>query len=358
LNGLQYDRPYGAWPLYHRYGGTGFVTPGKGNRLVHVTPSKNRVSTGWHIYNTATFAYQQKTIQMIKRSCWALLAVYMAACTPFKEINTFAQTSAATLQTIGGSGFTHSGSYINTQTIAPYFNLDTNEINANRFTLPKVVLDSATLKDAQDADGVIALFANSLQTYLGGIAKLSGEDLVNYDFSSVGESLKGNAAALAKVNATGDDIDAALKIAKVATDALMGRYREKKLRSVIVSYDPAFRRTAERLFTALRLLRNTLNSNMGNLEARYNPLLLNEKLPMASKLQWRKDYFAEMNELQKKKLAISELMAAVQKIQTGHSDLAKQLTTSKLTAKAVKDLLQAYSGQIRTAFSSIKQLIN
>jgi hypothetical protein len=38
--------------------------------------------------------------------------------------------------------------------------------------------------------------------------------------------------------------------------------------------------------------------------------------------------------------------------------LAKQLTTSKLTAKAVKDLLQAYSGQIRTAFSSIKQLIN
>jgi hypothetical protein len=286
-----------------------------------------------------------------------LIALMLASCVSLKEINSFAKSSGATLQTLTDSKYSYTSSYINGQTLEPFFNLDMDEVNRNRFNLPAVTFDTAQLKLNKDADGTIMLFVNALQSYLGGITKLSGEDLIDYDFTSVGESLKGNLAALQKVNVTGDDIDAALKIAKVATDAIMGRYREKKLRSVIIGYDAAFQRTAERLYGSLRILHHTLGSDSGILVRNYRLLLANEKLPMTNKLQWRKDYLTAMNDLQKQGLAIAKLMEAVQKIKTGHGELATGLKTAKLNSKVIIALLKAHAGEIRTAYSSIKQLI-
>jgi hypothetical protein len=286
-----------------------------------------------------------------------LSALMLASCVSLKEINGFAKSSGATLQTVTDSKYSFTSSYINGQTVEPFFKLDLDEINRNRFSLPAVTFDTAAMKVNKDADGTILLFVNALQSYLGGLTKLSGEDLVNYDFTSVGESLKGNQAALQKANVTGDDIDAALKIAKVATDAIMGRYREKKLRSVIIGYDAAFQRTAERLFGTLRILHHTLGSDSGILVNNYRLLLANEKLPMANKLQWRKDYLTAMNDLQKQGIAITKMMDAVQKIKTGHGELAAGLATAKLNSKAIIALLKVHAGEIRSAYSSIKQLI-
>jgi hypothetical protein len=286
-----------------------------------------------------------------------LFALMLASCVSLKEINGYAKSAGTTLQTVADSKYSYTNSYINGQTVEPFFKLDLDEINRNQFNLPVVTFDTAALRLSKDADGTILLLVNALQSYLGGLTKLSGEALVDYDFTSVGESLKGNTAALQKVNVTGDDIDAAVKIAKVATDAIMGRYRKKKLRSVIIGYDAAFQRTAERLHVALRILHHNLSSDSSILATNYRLLLANDKLPMANKLQWRKDYLTAQNDLQKQGLAINKMMEAVQKIKTGHGELAAGLATAKLNSKKIIALLKTHAGEIRTVYSSIQQLI-
>lgn len=295
---------------------------------------------------------------MKKISFFIPIALLLVSCVSLKEINSFAKSSSTTLQSVADNELSFSSGYLKQQSWKQFLEIPQDEISINKFSLPVIIIDDSLLKTFQEADQTILLFANSLQAYLGSLVKLSDNDLVKYDFSKVGEALKANPAALAQVGISATDIDAALTISKVGTDAIMGKYREKKLRSVIINYDAPFQRTANRLIAALTILSHNLNNDIGSFTITYGLVLKNPNLPMTPKFEWRKEYRDGIIDLKKKSLAINKLIAAIQKIKMGHGDIATKLATSKLNSKIIITALKEHAAEIRSLYSSFKQLIN
>jgi len=285
------------------------------------------------------------------------IIVLTQSCLNLKEINTFANTSDATLKTLDERNYSFTSSYIKYTISQTALGVTPQETSSNRFLPPTLKQDNAALKINQEADRVISLLANSLQAYLQGIAKLSAPDLVNYDFSKVGENLKGNSQALGLSKVSAADVDAGVKISKVLTDGIMSRYREKKLRGVMIDYNTDFQATAKALATALDALNENVRRDSAALFSRYAGVLGNPDLPMTAKLQWRQDYTSELTELIKKRTTIQRQIQAVEQLRTAHGEIASKLATNKLTSKEVIASLKQHSGELKSLFSSIQQLL-
>ncbi len=294
----------------------------------------------------------------MRRFLFILTIVFvLQSCVDLKEINTFAKTSDATLQSVSDNGYSFTSSYLNYTTTQPFYNFNPEETQKNKISLPTTTISASDLKLAQDADKTIDLFASSMQAYLQGLAKLSDQGLINYDYSGVGASIKSQAAVMAKLGISGNDVDDALNIARVATNVIMGKYREKVLRDVIINHNTSFKNAADALKKCLGALSLNETADVQLLQTRYAPLLADPSLPFDKKFEWRKEYADGMSDLEKKKAVIEKQIQAVDRLKNAHDAIALQLANSKLDSKAVIALIRTHSAEIKSVFSSIKQLI-
>ncbi len=287
-----------------------------------------------------------------------VLILLVQSCIDLKNIHSFATTSGSTLESVSDNEYSFTSSFLKYNISEQFFNLSIEETRDNKFKLPVVAIDTAQLEIMQGADNTIALLVSSLQAYLAGLAKLSDQDLVNYDFTPVGESLKKNQPALQKAGVSADDVDASLKIAKVATDGIVGRYREKVLRKVIIDYNKNFQNTTKALGKALTLLSLNIDADIELLKSRYIKFLANPNLPIEKKFEWRKEYSDELSNLEKKRVILEKQIDAVSALGLAHDSIAAELSKdSKLDSKTVIALLRQHSAEIRTIHSSFKQLL-
>lgn len=292
-------------------------------------------------------------------SFFLLLLFSLNSCTDLKNIQQYSESSAKTLETIPELDYSFSSHYRDYELkkrLLPYTDEDLLSGKIDIEQMPKS--DTAKLKLFKKADEVIGYFTNSLLAYFQALTKLSGKELVNYDFDKFAGGIKSSTDIKNFLSLSDAQIDAGAKVAKFLTDKIMSRYREKKLRQAIKTADPDISLTTNALKQALGSLHTNINNSKSLLKVNFEKLLAVTKLSFTEQLNLKYKYQEELQRLENSSKKILLLIKNLDNIRDGHNKIAQELNNGKkLTNKEVVALLKEYGTEMYDVFQQIKSLL-
>ncbi|MXN91156.1 hypothetical protein GR160_07920 [Flavobacterium sp. Sd200] len=286
-----------------------------------------------------------------------IAAIFAVGCADLKHVNNFSKTAVKTIISYDDIGYNFTSSYY-TYTLGQNAYKLTGNIVGNTLQLPQAIIVANEPKMATDADKAITFYIKSISAYFEALTKLSDPNLVNYNFDAVRDNIKADAALKAKLGVTSDDkVDAAAKIATVFTSKLMGAYREKKIREVIIGYDGDVSKSIQTLIDIFNnALLPLIAADQALIDSKYSLILANPNVEISKKADLTKAYNDEKIKLDKHKTQITQLVEALVKIKDEHNKTATVLANSKLTAQAVKDIINQHSAEVYLIYTNIKLL--
>jgi hypothetical protein len=283
--------------------------------------------------------------------------IILSGCADLKHINTFSATAVKTINSYNDVGYTFTSSYNNYTLKKNAYGFE-GDVDHNALTLPTKPIIAGEPKTAMDADKAVTLYITSISSYFDGLSKLSDKDLVNYNFDEVSKDLKNETALKNMLHITSDDkIDAASSIAKVFTTEIMGAYREKKLKDVMIKYDPQVSLCIETLEEILtKTVLPNIDADKILVDGKYQLALANKKIDLAKKIDIIKDYEAEQVTLDKNRQQISQIVTALEKIKDEHNQTVIALKTEKLSSQVVIDIVNNHSAEVYQLYTNIESL--
>jgi len=280
----------------------------------------------------------------------------LQGCADLQHVNSFSNTAVKTIKSYDEIGYTFTKSYY-TYTLGQNAYQLTGNIDANSLSVPAPIAISNEPQTANKADQAITFFTAGIASYFEALAKLSDKDLVNYNFDDVGKNLKADATLKAKFGIDDSQIDATAKIATAFTNMVMGVYRERKIRKVMIEYDADVSKSTQALIDILtNAILPTLKADNGLIEVKYQVILKNPKIDLSKKAELTNSYNDEKITLDKYKTQIEQLVKALTTIKDEHNKTVVLLKDSKLTAKAVKDIINQHSAEVYLIYTNIKAL--
>ena len=280
------------------------------------------------------------------------------ACIDLKHVNGFSASAIETLQTYPAIRYTFTSSYKDYTMGKRLFIFSEIEFKNNKFGTDELKVDSASLQLSNDADATISYFATTLAAYFEGLSKISGKEFVNYNFDDLATNFKSLGGAKSKLKITDEQIDAGASIAKTFADEIAGKYREKKLREILITKDAALSNAVNALTQALKILDlNTVN-DMSLVSGNFQRLFADTTLDRAQKLNWKFKHNEMIADLRNESSKIRFLIAGVTNIKAGHNAIVNEVKTKKLDASEVIALLDEYTTKTFGVIEQIKLLHN
>lgn len=289
-----------------------------------------------------------------------LFLIFGTGCADLKEVNTFSGVAEKTVKSMNDIDYY----FYQERTIMGMSQNIFNEIKyenikRNRLTLP--LIDSIKKVDtlALKADAAINMISSSLTFYFQALNKISDKTLVNYNYKNLAKELKGDKTLMAKLKLTDDKIDASTKIATIFTNSIMGHYRNKIIVETIINNNS----DVGKVIDALCLIINSaiipaIDSDLGNLQSQYTPLLSDSLIDLKIKFDWIRNYGDESAKLINSREKEKKMIAGLLKIKQGHDALSQKLVNKKLSSNDVKELINEYAGDIYNIYQGFIKLTN
>jgi hypothetical protein len=207
------------------------------------------------------------------------------------------------------------------------------------------------------ADKTLVLFNNVLTAYLTGLANLSDNQAVNYNFDNLIKAVDVDQIK-DKLQITKSDISSLGKLATIISNDLMDLYRKRKLKDIIKKSNSAF----DTVISAYRKCMNNYYKNivlegdyrnLSNLYTQYfknNETLLSpiEKARIYEEYLTRRETFARYKGLSER------FISALDEIKDGHNKLNEE--ADHLTRKDLKELVSKYATDIDSFMSEFNKL--
>ena len=295
------------------------------------------------------------------KNCFLLLFIVscltLQSCADLQHVNSFSNTAVKTIKSYDDIGYNFTTSYYNYTQGQNAYQLPGN-IDRNSIGLPTPLVVANEPQTANNADKAINFYITSIASYFEGLAELSDKDLVNYNFDELSNNLKADQNLKTKLGINSDDqIDAGAKIATVFTNELMGAYRERKIRRVMIDYDSAVGKSIQTLIDILtNAILPSIRNDGGLVDVKYQLILKNPKVELSTKAELVNSYNEEKIKLDKFRTQIEDLIKALASIKDEHSKTAILLRDRKLTAKDVRDLINQHGAEVYQLYTSIKNL--
>jgi hypothetical protein len=288
----------------------------------------------------------------------AMLSLLLQSCVDLKSLNSAANTAEKSLGSYDDIKYTFTSSYLEYEVPLQIRQLREAEYKRNKIQIKETVIDQARVQTCTQADKAVKLFITPLQAYFANLAKLSSEDLINYNFDDIATAVKADPALKSQLHLDDDKIDAASKISAIVANDLMGAYRERKLRKAIIKYDPDISKALDGLDACMGALYTSVDNYTGIIETTYQPLLADSTIAIEYKFQVLEQYDQVKKELDLKKTSIAEYRKALAAIKDSHNKLAQQLKNSKLNKAASKEMIDKYAADIYDIWQIINSLNN
>lgn len=287
----------------------------------------------------------------------AIALTSMQGCADLKHINSFSNTAVQTIKSYDEIGYNFTTSYYDYTLGQNAYQL-TGNINTNSLSVSQPLIIANEPQTANAADRAIAFFTTSIASYFEALAKLSDKDLVNYNFDEIGNNLKADQNLKNKLGINNNDqIDATTKIATAFTNRLMGAYRERKIRKVMIEYDMDVSKSIQALIDILsQTLIPTLNADNGLIDVKYQVIFKNPKIDLSKKADLNNGYNNEKIKLNKYKTQIEQLIQALKVMKDEHHKTVALLGNRKLTALEVKELINQHAAEVYQYYINIKAL--
>lgn len=288
------------------------------------------------------------------------LLIITSSCVNLEHINSFSKTAVETIGTYKDAGYSFTYSFYHfTQTSGVY---NVGGTAPGNIPVPALVTAAEEPQTAIAADAVINTFITGISAYFAGIAKISDKDLLNYNFDEIGKNLKADNALRVKLNLTaankGDEkIDAITKISKIFTTEMTGVYRQKKVKEIMIKYDPFLSLSIDALTEMLdKCLLNVATNDQGLIDAKYTILLADPKLEYSKKVDLMKECLDEKLMLEKSKQQIIKISEALKKMKESHIAIVTQLKIGKISSEEAVALVQKYASEIFNIYYTIKSI--
>ncbi|TRW21494.1 hypothetical protein FMM05_20300 [Flavobacterium zepuense] len=293
----------------------------------------------------------------ITLSIFLVASLILQGCANLEHVSSFSTTAVKTIKAYDDIGYTFTSSYYDYSLGQNAFALN-GDMTTNSLSLPTPLTVPNEPATANEADKAITFYTTSIASYFEALAKLSDKDLVNYNFDDVGANLKADATLKAKLGITSDDkIDAATKIATVFTNKLMGAYREKKIRNVMIDYDTDVSKSIQTLIDIInKAVLPAIKNDNGLVDVKYQVILKNPKVDISKKAELTSSYNDEKIKLDKYKIQMEQLVKALSAIKDEHTKTAALLKDRKLTAQDVKDIINKHAAEVYQFYKNIKLL--
>lgn len=275
------------------------------------------------------------------------------SCADVKSINIASISAIKTLSEYDNIGYSFTYSYKHyTVPKSIYKGIDTSR-NVVPVSLP---YNDAALSTFFKADKAVDILFNSLISYFEGISQLSDKELIQYNFSGLVDSIGNSPEILRSTGLKKDQLTAAGKIASVATNEIMGIYRERKLRAIIIKHDSDVVNVTAGLNHVIRILVKNSEDDSLSIISKYARIFLDTGIDKSTKVVMLNNCMSEMMELQNKKIMLVRLNMAIEKIGSDNHALALMLKTSKLTSFASISFIQQNAADIYSTYKQINQL--
>jgi len=274
------------------------------------------------------------------------LTLYLCSCANLEHINTFATVSTKALasETTIGYSFTQSCEDFDCKTAAGikgiyYYPVTTDQLRAAY--IDTVSCDCEVFKNA---DKALTTINGVLNAYLTGLANLSDNKAVNYNYDKLVSAVNTTST---KLKISGDEVTALGKIATILTNDLMNSYRRNKLKVIIKKADPDFQIVLTAYIRQMEIFKKLiLKNDLITLKSWYSTYLKDndDKLSPYEKGKIFKDYLDQRAKFGAYESLTNNFISALQKIKTGHAELAKDW--DHLTEANAKELINGYSADI------------
>jgi hypothetical protein len=279
----------------------------------------------------------------------AILLLCLQACVALDQVRTFSKYACGILISINDLDYSFKGSYLKYTLPGKEFQFEKSD------PLIKPTADTAELRRASDADATIALFTNCLSAYFAGLGQLADPATGATDYSKLGDALKGNAPVMARLHLDAGQVEAAVSLAHVFTDALTRHYKEQQLKEIILADSAAVRKVIDALSTSLGILQDNIVSDQGILFAKYHPLM-KLQIDAGVKIFFVREYHTEYSVLEQKLHAITSQRQGLEALKKAHQEIADKLKDNKLSAAELVKSVEQYSAQLQTIYNDIKKV--
>ena len=203
------------------------------------------------------------------------------------------------------------------------------------------------------ADSVTMIIYQAIRGYFEGLTNLSNDELTNYKFDAISQSLSDNNFGKFKVDQK--EAEAYSNISSVLLKAFTDGYRSSKLKEYIRQANEPIKILINKLhFILAENLTGKIDNQMDNARFTCSDLIKDTLLSTYAKRLAIKEYFTSIEKMQPIKEGISTYSKGLKKIEEGHQKLYDNL--DNLNTDELKNQLTEYGSEIKDILSEFNKI--
>jgi hypothetical protein len=295
-----------------------------------------------------------KTTKSTLHVLGAVLLLSVCSCANLEHVNTFATTSVKALSSASAIGYSYTQSYedfhCKAQKHIGLYELDTKENLSRAFTDSITCNTTATEK----ADKALTTINGVVSAYLTGLANLSADKAVNYNYSNLVSAIN---ADTSKLSFSGTEVTAIGNIATIVSNDLMNAYRRNKLKTIVKKAEPDIQIVLSAYIKQMNYFKTGVleddKTKLGNWYSTYLTKHISTLSPYEKSLIFQ-SYLDQKAKIESYQTLTNSFVKSLEKIKSGHTELSKD--ADHLTEDNIKQLINGYSADIFSLISQFNQL--
>jgi hypothetical protein len=275
----------------------------------------------------------------------AFILIFLLAglnsCIAIKSVNNFSETSLNGIKKFGDINYS--------------FQQHCNDRCLSELIKEKLIMRETDCECDiyRKADNITRQIYYSIETYLSGLATLSGSKLTDYDFKPLEAAL--SEGAIGEIKIEKEHAEAYSRISEILTEAATDIYRRNKIKRYVEEANEPLRILLEKFhFIIQKNLPGELNYRKEELFGYYQDLMTDNSVGEYEKNRAALDYYQQLSEINIKQRQMDTFARSLERISEGHQKLYDN--RNRLTAKDLKILLTGYAKEIRSLISEFNKL--